>query len=150
MPGVPGKGGRIPKRVEARMGHRSKAEKEAVAQVPLNAPLVEQPPPDEGWHPLGLSWYQSLAASGQSLFFEPADWEAAKVAAGMITKLFTTERVNAQLFSATWAAMNDLLSTEGSRRRLKLELERTGGDKKAAQAASSVATIAQYRKDIAG
>jgi hypothetical protein len=142
--------GPVGKRTEERMGHRSKAERAGVGtKVTVDAPLVKQPPPDNGWHPIAHSWYTSLAASGQCRFFEPSDWTAARLLAEVMTRNLASEnRFSSQLFAAVWAGMNDLLTTEGSRRRVKLELERTGSEK-STQAASNLAVVADYRKRIA-
>ncbi len=145
MPGVAGRSGRTPKRSEERMGHRTKAEMAAVQKVPVQAAVVDQPPADPDWHPLAQDWYESLAESGQAIFFEPSDWAAARYVAAIMTRNVNAPRFNAQLFGSLWTAMNDLMTTEASRRRLRLELERAKPDS-GAQAAS---IIADYRMRIA-
>lgn len=146
MAGVKGRSGRTPKRSEERMGHRSKAEMAAVQKVPVQAGVVDQPPSDPEWHPLAQDWYESLAESGQSIFFEPSDWAAARYLAAIMTRNITAPRFNAQLFGSLWTAMNDLMTTEASRRRLRLELERDTTDSDAAAKAS---VLAEYRMRIA-
>lgn len=79
-------------------------------------------PPDT--HPIAADWYRSLAASGQSQFYEPSDWAAAALVAAVMTRLLATRRFSAQLFSGVWAAMEALMTTEASRRRARLEVER--------------------------
>lgn len=116
--------GPIGKRSEERMGHRSKEEKAEVTKAP-GALVVAVPAPDELWHPIALRWYEALAESGQSRFFEPSDWAAAQYAAeAMSRNLNAGQRFSAQLFAAIWSAMNDLLTTEGDRRRVRMELQR--------------------------
>lgn len=84
-------------------------------------------PPElpEGLHPLALEWYRSIAESGQSFYFEPTDWTAARyVAEAMSKNLNQDKRFSAQLFGTVWAAMADMLSTELSRRKAKLQVQR--------------------------
>jgi len=138
--------GPVPKRSSERMGHRTKAELAGTDVVKIPAPIVDQPPADPAWNTLAREWYEALAASGQAIFFEPSDWAAARYLAVVMTKNIEAQRFNQQLFGAVWAAMNDLMTTEGSRRRLRLELERKAVQQGATQAAS---IIADYRRDIA-
>jgi len=120
-----GSRGPVGKRAAERMGHRTKAEKAQTDTVEIVGE-VEVPEPDPGWHPVAADWYKSLAESGQSRFFEPSDWRAAFYVAEVMTKNLTASRFSSELFKGVWAAMNDLLSTEGSRRRVRLEIERQG------------------------
>lgn len=144
MSGVPGQRGHVPKRSSERMGHRTKAEKEAVQKIPVSG-AVEQPPADPDWHEIATDWYESLATSGQAIFFEPSDWAAARYVAVVMTKNLNATRFNGQLFSGVWSAMNDLMSTEGARRRFRLELERTQSDSDSKEAS----IIAEYRMKVA-
>jgi hypothetical protein len=146
MPSVPGKGGAMPKRSTERMGHRSKEEKAAVQRVQV-AGAVVIPPADPEWHYIARQWYESLAASGQAQFYEPSDWAAAMYVAEAMTSNLDGAKFSSQLFGAVWTAMNDLLTTEGSRRRVRLELERTS--KEAAKSAKSASVLAEYRRNIA-
>lgn len=145
MPAVPGKGGRRPKRSTEVMGHRSKAQKDAYDKVQVVGD-VEVPPADPNWHRVAKFWYESLPKSGQARFFEPSDWAAAQVCAEAVSRCLDNggSGLNANLFSAAWSAMNDLLSTEGSRRRIRLELERTQTTEKSKAATA----IDAYRKRL--
>lgn len=137
--------GPIPKRTDARLGHpHAKSNVERVDKVVPST--VEQPPVDPNWHEIARNWYESLAESGQARFFEPSDWSAARYVAAVMSRNLAATKFNGQLFSGVWSAMNDLMTTEGSRRRLKLEIERPRDDKKDAQAAS---ILDDYRKRIA-
>lgn len=148
MPSVPGKGGQVPKRSTERMGHRSKAEQESYDRIALPG-KVKIPPASPDWHKIAKNWYESLAESGQSLFYEPSDWAAAQYVAEVMTNNIDVggARISAQQFASVWSAMNDLLSTEGSRRRVRLELERTGKD--AAKNTKNALVLAEYRDRIA-
>lgn len=85
---------------------------------------VKPPSLPRGTHAIARRWYESLKASGQSLFFEPSDWAAAVFVAESMTRLLTGRRFSAPLFTGIWAAMEDLMTTEQSRRRARLEVER--------------------------
>jgi hypothetical protein len=147
MPGVPGRSGPVPKRSQERMGHRSKAEKGLVDKVTVGGRKVKIPPANPKWHAVAKGWYESLPESGQSIFFEPSDWASAYFVAEIITDVLDTggAHVPSGLFSAAWTAMNDLLSSEGARRRLRLELER---ESIKGQSRSTIA-IADYQAKLA-
>jgi hypothetical protein len=136
--------GPVPKRSSER--RRRNAE----SQVETAPPVVDEvliPEPSESWHPTATAWYVSLAESGQSQFFEPSDWHAAHyVAEAMSRNLAQGFRMSSQMFAAVWSAMGDLLSTEASRRRVRLEIER-GGEP---PVPAGVSALADYRKRAAG
>lgn len=141
MASVPGKGGGMPKRSTERMGHR----KSTVEKITVTGKKINIPPADPEWHTVARLWYESLPESGQSHFFEPSDWASAYYLAELINYNLVTVGFSATLFNATWAAMNDLLSTEGSRRRLRLELER----EKAKPQSKQTIAMANYREILA-
>lgn len=85
---------------------------------------VKPPPLPRGTHTIARRWYESLKVSGQSKFFEPSDWASAVLVAESMTKLLTGRRFSAPLFTGIWSAMEDLMTTEQSRRRARLEVER--------------------------
>ena len=89
------------------------------------AAAVPVPPADESWHPIAVEWYESLAKSGQSALYEPSDWSTARYVAEAMSRNLAASRFSAQLFAAVMAASTSLLVTEGDRRRLRIELERS-------------------------
>lgn len=127
------------------MGHRSKEEKAAVTKAP-GALEVPVPEPDEGWHPIARGWYEALAESGQSRFYEPSDWAAAQYAAEAMSRNLEAGRFSAQMFAAVWSAMNDLLTTEGDRRRVRMELQRPT----AGEGNEGVTVLDDYRAALGG
>lgn len=82
---------------------------------------------DEGWHPLAREWFESLSRSGQSAFYEPSDWATARVLTEVLSKALTILRYGGRgagtLLERWQAGTTDLLTTEGARRRVRLELE---------------------------
>lgn len=132
-----GERGPVPKRSSERRRRNKESEPEVVT---LDAQPVVVPPADESWHPIAHDWYTSLAESGQAQFFEPSDWQAARYVAHSMSLNLQAGRFSAQLFSFVWSAMSDLLTTEASRRRVRLEIEREGVQKPA-----EVTSIAAFR-----
>jgi hypothetical protein len=141
--------GPIPKRSEERR-RRNKDDVPELVQAPSGPPddLPVLPEPDSLWHPIATDWYLSLQESGQAAFYQPSDWATARYAAELMSRLLSTDRApNGQLVAALNSVMGSLLTTEGDRRRARIELER----KPAVKAASaSVTAIADYRASIGG
>jgi hypothetical protein len=135
--------GPIPKRSEERR-RRNKGE-------PVDSLLVigdvEVPPPAESWHPIAADWYASLSMSGQARFFEPSDWQGARLVAESMTRMLEAHRFSAQAFAAIWSAMSELLTTEGARRRARMEIERQVGDD---GPPASITAIEHYRRALEG
>lgn len=108
------------------------------------APVVTVPPADPEWLPLARDWYDSLAGSGQSRYYEPSDWMTAQyVATAMSRNLAQGGKMSSMMFGSVMSAMTELMTTEGSRRRLRLELDRnatTDADEDA-----SVTSLAAYK-----
>jgi hypothetical protein len=140
--------GPIGKRSEERMGHRSKEEKDSITKAPSGPPvdLPDLPDADPLWHPIAADWYLSLRESGQSAFYQPSDWAVARYAADLMSKVLQSERgPNGQLVAALNSVMSSLLTTEGDRRRARMELERKPA---ARQAPAGVTAIADYRASL--
>ncbi|MGW7327490.1 phage terminase small subunit [Streptomyces sp. NPDC054840] len=142
--------GPIGKRSEERMGHRSKEEKDSIVKAPSGPPvdLPDLPEPDALWHPIATDWYLSLRDSGQAAFYQPSDWAMARYAAELMSRGLSEDRPpNGQYVAALNSVMASLLTTEGDRRRVRIELER----KPAVKAVpASVTAIADYRSSIGG
>ncbi|MDQ0791973.1 hypothetical protein [Streptomyces sp. B1I3] len=140
--------GPIPKRSEERR-RRNKDDGPEMIQAPSGGPqdLPDLPEPDALWHPIASDWYLSLRDSGQSAFYEPSDWAMARYAAHVMSQVLLSERgPNGQLVAALNSVMSSLLTTEGDRRRARMELERK---KPAGPKLASVSPLDSYR-DIAG
>ncbi|WP_031189821.1 MULTISPECIES: hypothetical protein [Streptomyces] len=139
--------GPIPKRSEERR-RRNKDGGPEVVQAPSGAPvdLPDLPDPDPSWHPIAADWYLSLRDSGQAAFYEPSDWAMARYAAELMSRGLSSDRPpNGQYVSALDSVMARLLTTEGDRRRARIELER----KPAGPQLASVKPLDAYR-DLAG
>jgi hypothetical protein len=128
--------GPIPKR-DAERRRRNKPDTDTTT-VEMTGEVVA-PDVDRSWHPLAREWYESLAKSGQSKYFEPSDWAAARILAHDMTRHLANRRPSSQWFAAVWSAMADLLTTEGSRRRVRMEIVRKA--KKDESAEGELATV---------
>jgi len=86
------------------------------------------------------AWYESLSKSGQSEGYEASDWSTAWVAAESMSRELQPQPLvvagvvemvslppKAATFAAWLKACTALMATEGDRRRMRLELERSGG-----------------------
>jgi len=134
--------GPAPKRTDQR---RRQNKPEIPVTTAAASAKAEMPAPDDGWHPLARDMYASLAQSGQSAFFEPSDWQAARLAAEATSRLLKSDRFSAVLLAAVNSMWSGLLMTEADRRRLRIELEKPKEDK---AAASAVTDLEQFRKRL--
>ncbi|WP_280350365.1 hypothetical protein [Nocardia abscessus] len=85
--------------------------------------------PDLGFddpHPLVVDLYRSLTESAQSKYYEPSDWQFARFALHFADALLKnpSRRGAAQMLVSVNQMLTDLLVSEGSRRRVRLEIER--------------------------
>jgi len=116
--------GPVPKRSEERLRANE-------PEIPIERLEVEGEVeiPDLGLpfkpHPMVVDFYESLKASAQSRYYEPSDWEYARIACFILNNILNNpKRPNSELFKALQSAMSNLLVTEGDRRRLRLEVVR--------------------------
>jgi len=141
-----GSRGPVPKRSSERAGHRTKAERPDVVRIaePAKAPRARR-----GWAPAAKAWYRALARSGQSRYFEPSDWELARLVAELLSRQLRAERPSAEMVKACLAAMASLGTTEADRRRMRIEVERPEeGSDEARQAAVTV--LEEFRRLASG
>lgn len=87
---------------------------------------VEWPDPPDHWSEYAIEWYESLQISGTSAFFEQSDVAQALWTAELMSRALGSEKLNGQLISAIMSSMSELLTSEGSRRRMRIELARGG------------------------
>jgi hypothetical protein len=140
--------GPVGKKNEAKLGHRTKAELAGTEIVDLDNidnELIQtaragQIPAEEKWHPVAKQWYESLATSGQSIYYQPSDWAIAYLLAESLSRdfkpqfvgvneesgepIFETIPLKGASLGAYLKGFTALLATEGDRRRMQIELER--------------------------
>lgn len=117
MPGPP------PKRSSQRR-RRNKPALEIVSNDSSVVPKpVKVPRVSPSWHPLMKDWFRSLKTSGQSAFYQESDWQTARLLAEVMSQeLNSGEGVKASMLSEFNRAAASLMTTEGERRRLRVEL----------------------------
>lgn len=81
--------------------------------IPVASPLWLEPT---------ANWYNSLAQSGQSHWYEPSDWAQAWVLAELLDRALRSAKTNGMLISAWLHGAAELMTTEGARRRMRIEL----------------------------
>lgn len=129
--------GPVPKRSD----QRRRRNKDGVITKGVSTGVVEWPEPSDLWHPVAVAWYQSLEESGQSDYYEPSDVWTARYVAEAMSRNLQHGRFSAQLFAAVMSAMTELLTTEGARRRARMELQRDPAEVEDPR----VAVLANYR-----
>jgi hypothetical protein len=153
--------GPVGKRSDQRLGHRAKAEMDEVDKIPATPVRPTSPEPEEKWHPLAKRWYESLAASGQSVFYEPSDWATAVLIAESISRdlkpqfvglneesgepIFESIPMKGASLAGYLKAMTALVVTEGDRRRAGIELQRGTGTDEDEEAADATVIDAHAR-----
>lgn len=141
--------GPIPKRSEERR-RRNKSDGPGLAKAPSGPPadVPDLPDPDPLWHSIATDWYLSLQESGQAAFYQPSDWAVARYAAELMSRGLSSDRPpNGQYVAALNSVMASLLTTEGDRRRARIELERQPAER---QEPAGVTAIADYRAQLGG
>ena len=139
-----GSRGPVPKRSSQR--RRRNSDGVEIATAP--AAGAAAPEADPEWHPLARDWYAALGESGQATFMEPSDWAQARIWAELISRELHKGRASAQMVQAWASGATELLTTEGARRRLRIELERGATVDEDEEAA--VASIDRYRNRRTG
>lgn len=158
-----GERGPTPKRADQRRRHTKESEQPDT--VPVEGE-VKAPSADENWHAVAKLWYESLADSGQSTYYEPSDWAMAFVLAESMSRDLnpqviavperTGEPVEATIpmkgasLSAYLKGMTALLVSEGDRRRAQIELQRTRPPDPADEEKATVVSLHAVRERAAG
>lgn len=93
-------------------------------------------------HPIITDFWNSTSESAQSRYYEASDWQYLRVALHFLNRLLITSKPSAQMLTVVNQMLTDLLVSEGSRRRVRMEIERE-------QAKSNVVNISDYFRDLA-
>lgn len=115
--------GPVPKREDQR--RRRNKNPDGISTVKADAgKRVSAPRVSPHWHPLMKDWFRSLKESGQSQFYEASDWQTARLLAEVMSQeLNSGEPVKASMLGEFNRAAASLMTTEGERRRLRVELQ---------------------------
>jgi hypothetical protein len=97
----------------------------AIGKVPIPALDIDRP------HRLVVDLYQSLKESAQNKFYEPSDWQTARLVMYALNEELTAtwkdgspKPMSAVKLQVINQMMASLMMTEGERRRARLEIER--------------------------
>lgn len=114
-----------------------------VVDTKLGPEIPEELGIEEG--SIGALWYESLRTSGQAIYYTESDWSTAWFLALAMNDF--RETGNGQILTAVLRGMGQLMTTEGERRKVRLELDavRTGNDD---VADPTVAILADYRAQL--
>uniref|UniRef100_UPI003D7E2E18 phage terminase small subunit n=1 Tax=Kineococcus sp. SYSU DK007 TaxID=3383128 RepID=UPI003D7E2E18 len=111
---------------------------------------VEAPP--LGWEPrhfLVADLYRAAVDSAQAVYFEPSDWATLRLilfqADAYLAGLEAGGRLSSTMLETITRALGSLLFTESDRRRVRVEVARTGAG---ASEDASVTALAGYRKAL--
>lgn len=114
--------GPIPKRSEERI--RRNNDEVEITKIEAGG-LVEQPLLGlDDPHPMIVDFWESLGDSAQSKFYEPSDWQFARFTLHFADQLVRSSRPSSQMLMAVNSSLTELLVSEGSRRRVRMEIER--------------------------
>ena len=138
-----GSRGPVPKRSDQR--RRVNKDGGVVERVVVSG-SVEPPDPPECASVLSGELWDALAGSGQATFFEASDWWLARLMVVAVDD-YVSGRKSATKLAEIRALATELLMSEGSRRRLRLELDRGSEDVDEERA---VAAVADIRERFAG
>lgn len=123
-----GSRGPVPKRSEERV--RRNVEDAPVEKLHVQG---EVEPPELGLadpHPMIVDFYESLKESAQSRFYEPSDWQFARVTMHFLDQQVKSSRPSGQTLATLSSMLTELLVSEGARRRVRLEVERNQAEAK--------------------
>jgi hypothetical protein len=96
----------------------------------------------EGTHPIIIDFWNSIGESAQARYYEPSDWQYLRVSLHFLNKLLNSGKPSAQMLTVVNQMLTDLLVSEGSRRRVRMEIERE-------QTKDNVVNIADYFRELA-
>lgn len=130
--------GPVPKRSDQR---RRRNKENGETQQVYRTGQVTIPATDENWHPIARDWFDSLKDSAISQYYDASDWATARYVAEAMSRNLSTGKLSSQLFQAVMSAMTDLLTTEGARRKARIEIERTNNDADEEEATADVVDL---------
>lgn len=129
-----------------RSDQRRRRNKVEIDRAPVSVDRVYGPEPPSWLSGLALDWFTSLRTSGQAIYYTDSDWASALIIAKAIERF--EERPSAHLLTAILSGFGSLAATEGDRRRLRIELERTQGEDADEQA--GVTAIEEWQRRLSG
>ena len=114
--------GPVPKRQDERI-RRNKLETPIESVTAIGVVRIPDLGLDEP-HPIVVELWEGMVHSAQSKYFEPSDWAFARLTLHFVDDLVKSNRPNGQVLATVASMLTDLLVTEGSRRKVRIEVER--------------------------
>ena len=133
--------GPVPKRPEELVGHvsRERRDGDGLTAVKVGQKIVHKSKPPNAsseWSSTAKLLYKAARQSAQSTLYEPTDWAELHSLMSDLTRYQEQAVRNAQYLSGIQTALNDLLFTEGSRRRRRVLLDKREAPVKAPSGSS--------------
>lgn len=75
-------------------------------------------------HPMVVDFYESLKESAQTRYYEPSDWQLARLTCWYMNRELKSSKPSAMMLAQITSMLNDLMVDEATRRRLRIEIER--------------------------
>lgn len=114
--------GPVPERTDQTVRHSEPVDKvEVFGEVEVPELNLDNP------HPLVVDLYESMKESAQARYYEPSDWQYARLTFHELNKMLYAEKTSAMLLTAINQMLTALILTEGDRRRVRIEVERKQG-----------------------
>lgn len=135
-------GGPVPTRSDQRR-RRNKVE---IDRAPVATTGKLGPDAPEWLGGLAREWFESLRTSGQAVFYTDSDWSSALIVARAIERF--DERPSAHMLTAILSGLGSLAATEGERRRLRIELDRS--EAQDADEEAAVTALNEWRDRLSG
>lgn len=153
--------GPIPKRSTERAGHRAKDD---VPDRTAGDGPVPIPAESRDWHVQAKRLYRALRHSAQRRYFEPSDWAQAQLLCDLLTRELTKKAVahlitgdvivkvppGALMMKTILAGFAELGTTESSRRRMRIEIDRppAGAGRAPGAGDVSITVLDDYRAAV--
>lgn len=139
--------GPIAKRSDQRRRRNKQPENEPALVTAIGQSNVKPPAEDRMWHPYAKQWFRSLKRSGQAKFYQDSDWQEARLVAFLISAELTRKNgPRSGMMDTIFARGDSLMTTEGARRRLRIELVNANYDN---DKEATVSMMEEYRADLA-
>lgn len=141
--------GPVPKRSDQRRRrNKTNSDDAPTTVVVIGQAKVVPPSEDRAWHPYAKQWFRALKKSGQAAFYQDSDWQEARIVAYLITKEMNRDTgPRAGMMDVIFSRADNLMTTEGARRRLRVELHAAQEQDNSKEA--TVSMIDQYRSELA-
>lgn len=115
--------GPIPKRDDERI-RRNKPDQPTLKIIPgenlkVEAPLFILDNPN----PLVIDYYLAMQKSPQAQYFQQTDWIHAQAVLTLLNEQLNARQKNGQIIAVIMSELGKLMTTEGERRRLRIEIE---------------------------